>query len=91
MSRDVNVLNFTNKQLLALRSAPTLQKIESGKVWSPVATPTLQQRTADQEKLRDSLRLEDLKIATPKVRHQKIHFHFILTILKDQSIMNISF
>lgn len=32
-----------------------------------MTTPTLQQRTVDQEKLRDSLRLEDLKIATPKV------------------------
>lgn len=47
-------------------SHPTLQKIESGKVWSPMTTPTLM-RSAEQEKIRDSLRLEDLKIATPKV------------------------
>ncbi|XP_037044043.1 potassium voltage-gated channel subfamily H member 6 isoform X3 [Bradysia coprophila] len=46
-------------------SHPTLQKIESGKVWSPMTTPTLM-RSAEQEKIRDSLRLEDLKIATPK-------------------------
>lgn len=47
-------------------SMPTLQKIESGKIWSPAATPTLV-RSVEQEKLRDSLKLEDLKIATPKV------------------------
>lgn len=53
---------------------PTLEKIESGKVWSPsnlvpstAATMTSLMRSAEQEKIRDSLRLDDLKIATPKV------------------------
>lgn len=45
---------------------PTLEKIESGKVWSPMMTPTLM-RTSEQEKIRDNLRLDDLKISTPKV------------------------
>lgn len=53
-------------------SHPTLQKIESGKVWSPMTTPTLM-RSAEQEKIRDSLRLEDLKIATPKVCSMNRH------------------
>lgn len=53
---------------------PTLEKIESGKVWSPstlvpstAATMTSVMRSAEQEKLRDSLRLDDLKSVTPKV------------------------
>lgn len=53
---------------------PTLEKIESGKVWSPsnlvpstAATMTSVMRTAEQERIRDSLRLDDLKVATPKV------------------------
>lgn len=53
---------------------PKLEKIESGKVWSPsslvpatAATMTTVMRSAEQEKLRDSLRLDDLKIVTPKV------------------------
>ncbi|XP_055319905.1 potassium voltage-gated channel subfamily H member 6 isoform X4 [Sitodiplosis mosellana] len=53
---------------------PTLEKIESGKVWSPsnlvpstAATMTSVMRSAEQEKIRDSLRLDDLQqIATPK-------------------------
>lgn len=45
---------------------PTLEKIESGKVWSPMMTPTLM-RTSEQEKIRDNLRLDDLKMSTPKV------------------------
>lgn len=59
------------------RMVPTLEKIESGKVWSPsslvpstAATMTTVMRTAEQEKLRDSLRLDDLKIVTPKVLHK---------------------
>lgn len=54
---------------------PTLEKIESGKVWSPstlvpstAATMTTVMRTVEQEKIRDSLRLDDLKIVTPKVK-----------------------
>lgn len=53
---------------------PTLEKIESGKVWSPstlmpptTTTPTTLMRSAEQERIRDSLRLDDLKVATPKV------------------------
>lgn len=53
---------------------PTLEKIESGKVWSPsTLVPSTAQtmatviRSAEQERIRDSLRLDDLKIATPKV------------------------
>lgn len=56
------------------RMVPTLEKIESGKVWSPsslvpstAAAMATVMRSAEQEKLRDSLRLDDLKIVTPKV------------------------
>lgn len=44
----------------------TLQKIESGKVWSPMSTPTLL-RPIEQEKLRESLRLGDIKVPIPIV------------------------
>lgn len=63
---------------------PTLEKIESGKVWSPsnivpptatTMTTTTVMRSAEQEKIRDSLRLDDLKIATPKVRPTSSFIH----------------
>lgn len=60
---------------------PTLEKIESGKVWSPstlvsptaitsTTTPTALMRSAEQERIRDSLRLDDLKTISPKVMNE---------------------
>lgn len=69
------------------RMVPTLEKIESGKVWSPsllvpstAATMTTVMRSAEQEKIRDSLRLEDLKIVTPKVNTLSIYYYFTILI-----------
>lgn len=55
--------------MLFSRMVPTLEKIESGKVWSPstLMPPTTVMRSVEQEKIRDSLRLDDLKAVTPKV------------------------
>lgn len=69
---------------------PTLEKIESGKVWSPSSlVPSTAQtmatviRSAEQERIRDSLRLDDLKIATPKVttiKFNSIHVYIFNAI-----------
>ncbi|XP_037926588.1 potassium voltage-gated channel subfamily H member 2 isoform X2 [Hermetia illucens] len=53
----------TQEEEEAHENQATLPKIESGKVWSPMATPTL--RSKETEKIRDSLRLEDLKVVVP--------------------------
>ncbi|XP_055380012.1 uncharacterized protein LOC129611095 isoform X2 [Condylostylus longicornis] len=57
--------DVTQEEEEAHENQVTLPKIESGKVWTPVSTPTSTLRSKETEKLRDSLRLEDLKTVVP--------------------------
>lgn len=74
-------MNIVYRSFYAYR-IPTLEKIESGKVWSPGMAATTVMRSTEQEKIRDTLRLEDLKISTPKVcQHIIFNSYFMLQVV----------
>lgn len=53
-----------------------------------MTTPTLQQRSAEREKIRDSLRLDDLQVAAPKVKIKIKIMKKLMNTLEEKSFLH---